>query len=162
MKVVTESNPAPVPAMVVAKYILSQRNQQGRKTTPLDLLKLVYLSHGWFLGIYGIPLIREAIEAWPYGPVIPVIYETFRTYRGNPIDLVPANNASELDPKQRGIIDGTLSAYGELTSWQLSAITHEPGTPWDQVSSTGLWSIIPNSIIQKHYSGLYQAQYASS
>jgi len=153
----------PVAAMVVAKYILHQRNQQSRETTPLDLLKLVDLAHGWFLGIYGNPLIQEAVYAWPYGPVVPVIYETFRSYRGDPIDLVPANNCNDLDSKQRAVIDETLRVYGDLSSWQLSAITHQPGSPWDQVSSMnlGLWSIIPNSLIQEHYAGLYEGQYAN-
>lgn len=152
---------APVPAMVVAMYILKQRHDRDHPTTTLDLVKLVYLSHGWFLGIYGIPLIREAVEAWPYGPVIPIVYERFKSYRGNPIDIVPVDNSSDLDRRQRAVIDETLRAYASFDSWGLSAITHKPGTPWDQTSNRGVRSIIPNSLIQQHYAGLYKQEYAS-
>ena len=154
------NNPEPVPAMVVATYILRQRHDQGRSTTTLDLVKLVYLSHGWFLGIYGIPLIIESVEAWPYGPVIPIVYERFKSYRENPIDIVPIDNSGQLDPRQRAVIDETLRAYDAFDSWGLSAITHKPGTPWDQISDHGLWLIIPNSLIQQHYAGLYEREYA--
>lgn len=160
-KFAMDNNPAPVPAMFVATYILKQRYDRQRQTTTLDLIKLVYLSHGWFLGIYGIPLIREAVEAWPYGPVIPIVYERFKSYRGNPIDLVPIDNSSQLDLRQRAVIDETLRAYDDFDSWGLSAITHKPGTPWDQISDLGLWQIIPNSLIRQHYAGLYEREHAS-
>ncbi len=155
------NNPAPVPAMIVATYILKQRHDQGRPTTTLDLVKLVYLSHGWFLGIYGMPLIIEAVEAWPYGPMIPIVHERFKSYRGNPIDIVPIDNSDQLDPRQRAVIDETLRAYGEFDTWGLSAISHKPGTPWDQIySGHGLWLSIPNSLIQQHYTGLYEREHA--
>jgi len=59
----------PLDPIIVSNYILWKRRE--RDTTNLDVIKLVYLSHGWYLGIYGVPLIAEPIEAWPYGPVIP-------------------------------------------------------------------------------------------
>ena len=157
-----ESKPKPVPAMVVATYILRQRHDQGQPTTTLDLVKLVYLSHGWFLGIYGVPLIVEVVEAWPYGPVIPIVYERFKSYRGDAIDIVPIDNSSHLDSRQRAVIDETLRAYAEFDSWGLSAIAHKKGTPWDQVSGHGLWLIVPNSLIQQHYADLHKQKYVSS
>jgi len=61
------------------------------------------------------------------------------------------------------VVDETLRVYGDFSSWQLSAITHQQGTPWEQVSNMnlGLWSIIPNSLIQEHYASLYKAQYVN-
>ncbi|MCY3630704.1 MAG: DUF4065 domain-containing protein [Bacteroidota bacterium] len=147
----------PVPAMIIAEYILNRRHQQNLETTPLSLLKLVYLSHGWFLGIYKSPLIIETVEAWPYGPVIPIIYRRFQSYGGSPIDLIPADNAEKLTSKQRAVVDATLDAYKGFDSWALSAITHEEGTPWDQVSGRGWGVVIPNSLIQEHYADLYEA-----
>ena len=37
----------------------------------MQVLKLVYYCHAWMLGLYGRPLIRQPIEAWRYGPVVP-------------------------------------------------------------------------------------------
>ena len=145
----------PVPAMTVALYILGQRHKLGQPTTPLDLIKLTYLSHGWHLGIYGIPLIEETVQAWPYGPVVPIVYERFKSYRGNRIDIVPEDNSDELHDRQRGVIDATLEAYANYDSWSLSAITHKPGTPWYQVHNSGFPQPIPNDMIQQHYAELY-------
>ena len=150
---------APVPAMVVAMYILGQRHKRNQSTTPLDLIKLVYLSHGWYLGIYKTPLIEEHVKAWPYGPVVPIVYERFKSYKGNPIDIVPRDNSDQLHPRQRGVIDATLEAYSDYDSWSLSAITHEPGTPWYQVHDQGFPQTIPNRIIQQHYAELYEKRH---
>lgn len=145
----------PVSALVVADYILWKRAQEDISTTTLDILKLVYLSHGWFLGIHGIPLIIEAVEAWAYGPVVPVVYEKFKSYRGNPIDIVPVNSSDRMDARQVDVIDETVHAYREFSSWELSAVTHKPGSPWHQIySRDDIWSIIPNFIIKEHYGNL--------
>ena len=158
----TKNAPAPVPAMVVAEYILWQRHSWGQPTTTLEVIKLVYLSHGWFLGIHGNPLIKEKVETWPYGPIIPVVYERFKSYRDNPIDIVPKANSSELNWLQEAVIDATLRAYREYDSWSLSAITHQPGTPWEKTYGQASVPVISNSLIQQHYARLYRQAHASS
>ena len=62
---------SPVAPSVVADHILWLRSQRKLKpTTPMGIVKLVYLAHGWQLGWDGEPLINEPVEAWTYGPVI--------------------------------------------------------------------------------------------
>ncbi|MCY3615127.1 MAG: DUF4065 domain-containing protein [Bacteroidetes bacterium] len=156
----------PVEAIVVSDYILWKR--KGKPTTNLDVIKLVYLSHGWHLGIYGEPLITEPVEAWTYGPVIRSVYDCFKTFGGRPINVYPRDNSNLLSVRQRLLIDETLRTYNAFDSWELSAITHEKGSPWDQV--TGLYGtvgssntpmIIPNDIIQEHYGSLYKDYHAA-
>lgn len=144
----------PVHAMIVAGRILRQRHLRGQSTTTLDLIKLTYIAHGWFLGIYGVPLIEEVVEAWKYGPVIPIVYERFQSYRGEPIDLVPEDNSRQMSRIQLHIIDQTVQAYASYDTWSLSAITHKPGTPWDKVTKARHSRIISNDLIQRHYADL--------
>lgn len=68
----------------VANYILDCGKEDGETLSPMKLIKLVYLAHGWNLGLTGEPLITEHVQAWRYGPVIPSIYHDFKEY-GNQV-----------------------------------------------------------------------------
>src|SRR5215510_7158653 len=57
----------------------------GQPLTPMKLQKLVYFAHGWSLALTGVPLIKDAVEAWRYGPVIPALYHEFKHNGARPI-----------------------------------------------------------------------------
>ncbi len=59
----------PKDSIQVAHQILWIAYQPCKILTPMHLLRLVYISHGWMLAIYGRSLFHESVEAWKYGPV---------------------------------------------------------------------------------------------
>jgi uncharacterized phage-associated protein len=65
-------------AFTVADEILKIAKRKGLHITPMQLLKLVYIAHGWSLAILGRDLFPDRIEAWKYGPVIPDLYRATR------------------------------------------------------------------------------------
>ena len=138
---------------LVAEQILWLRRGQDRPTTPMHAIKLVYLCHGWMLGLSHRPLINEPVEAWRYGPVVPSVYHTYKSFRHEPIKTVPVDRTDEFDEKQHILIDAVLKAYKDYSAWQLSAITHQPNTPWSKVYDGGRGenAIIPNALIEEHY-----------
>ena len=122
-------------------------------TTPMHVLKLAYLCHGWMLGFFGRGLIAEPAEAWRYGPAVPTVYHTYKSFRGDSIITEPADKSAALDESQNGLLDAVLRAYRNYSAWDLSAITHQPGTPWHEVydSGRGEGAIIPDSLLKQHY-----------
>ena len=88
-----------------------------------------YLCHGWMLGVFGRGLIAEPAEAWRYGPVVPTVYHTYKSSRGDPIDIPLADRSADLDESQHEPLGAVLRAYQGYSAWDLSAITHQPGTP---------------------------------
>lgn len=151
-------NQSPLLSRTVAEQILWIR--QDVNTTPMHVIKLTYLCHGWMLGIFQQPLIAEAAEAWRYGPVVPTVYRLYKSFGGDPIETVPKDRSTEFDEKQTELMDAVLHAYRSYSAWSLSAITHQPGTPWHQVYRGG-WgegAIIPNRLIRKHYSARIKEQ----
>ena len=148
-----KDNKGVLPPRTVAEQILWLR--QDVPTTPMHVLKLVYLCHGWMLGVFGRGLIAEPAEAWRYGPVVPTIYHTYKSFRGSSIDVPLADRSADLDENQNDLLGAVLRAYQSYSAWDLSAITHQPGTPWHEVYNGGLGegAIIPDSIIKKHYVG---------
>lgn len=140
----------------VANRFLALADQRGDTLTPMQLLKLVYISHGWMLGLYGRPLIRDEIQAWQYGPVIPRLYNDVRKFRGNPIDCkLPVHPGDELDNPESNIVDQVYDIYGEMSGPALSRLTHADGSPWALTYRAGRFGIeIPNDLIEDHYSRL--------
>src|SRR5882762_236012 len=64
----------------IANVFLALAEAEGKHLTPLQLIKLVYIAHGWYLALTQKPLISEQAEAWQYGPVIPSLYQEFKGF----------------------------------------------------------------------------------
>jgi len=141
----------------VANRFLALAKENDSTLTPMQLLKLVYIAHGWMLGLYGKTLICDDIEAWQYGPVIPTLYEGIRKFKSNPVKGPLNCNNSDLDKKESQVIDQVYEIYGGLTGGQLSSLTHAKGTPWAiTTKELGHWGNISNDLIKIHYKDLYK------
>jgi len=144
-------------ATQIANEFLRRGKRDGIDVDPLKLQKLVYLAHGWHLAFLGTPLIREAIEAWRYGPVVPSLYREFKEFGVSPITKeahVPPT-APQLDPVSIALIDQAWKRYGTKNGLDLSMITHEPGSAWDIVrrNSPNDWNspTIPDTYIKNEF-----------
>ena len=149
----------PHSAISVAKYLLDRANDQGRSISPMKLIKLVYMAHGWSLGLYGTPLIQEPVEAWKYGPVIRELYHKVKDYRSSPIPpgaFGSQRSDDEFSEIEKTVMDQTLEIYGKWSAIELSQLTHAEGTPWDVMyNKIGTSFAIPNDMIEDHYGKLY-------
>lgn len=153
--------------VAVANYFVEKSLADGGELTPMKLVKLVYISHGWHLALTGgKPLLLEAVEAWKYGPVIPTVYHHFKSYADSQItrcaslqnpgnSTVPKITEKELET----FLNRIWEVYRGFTGLQLSTITHQKDTPWDIIwnqknGSKEKHVIIPNDLIAQHYQGL--------
>lgn len=139
----------------VANRFIALANSKSDALTPMQVLKLTYMAHGWMLGLVGRPLIKDEIEAWQYGPVIPVLYNAVRRYKSQPVNEPISGVDSNLDADELHIIDQVYQIYGQRTGPALSRLTHQPGSPWAKVYRPGSFGMeIPNDLIEDHYSSL--------
>ncbi len=155
------------PAEAVANFFIDV----GKSITHLKIQKIVYIAHGWNLGLHNVPLIDEEVQAWRYGPVIKSLYHALKFSGSQPLkdlitlpDLENEENEKVIDkaPKIPTTDEATLAhlnriwnAYKGATAGQLVEATHRNGTPWQQVYQKGQISIpIPNEIIKSYYKEL--------
>lgn len=143
----------------VAIEFLRLAEDRGVALTPLQLMKLVYIAHGWMLGLWQRPLITNRIEAWKYGPVIPDLYHTTKEFGSGFItgELPIRQNPRPplLDDDEVNLIREVSEIYGKLSGIQLSAMTHKPGTPWAETYRSDVGHIpISNDVISEHYRNL--------
>ncbi len=156
------------PAVAIANYFLELAKKEHKDIDPLKLQKLVFIAHGWHLGIHEAPLVKERVEAWEWGPVIPSVYHAFKHFGRRPVTepgedaewnplgsiepIVP--KVEESDRKTTDFLSEVWKIYGKYSGIQLSNLTHEKESPWDKVRRANedhRWLVIGDDIIQKYY-----------
>jgi|SRR5579872_5818346 len=143
----------------VANYFVRKSISEGKPITPMKLVKLCYIAHGWHLGLFDNELIDEFVQAWQYGPVIESVYHDFKKYgKDNIMEVAPSFfDGSELIATGTAVfLDEIWDLYKQYSAVQLSAMTHQPGTPWwtawyDMGGKRQQHAIIPNDIIKSFY-----------
>lgn len=140
-------------ARAVAQQLLNECRAAGDPAvTPMQLLKLVYIAHGYMLGRHGVPLISEPVEAWQYGPVVRSVYQSVRDFRSSPVLHVPFAPPIMFNPNEQGVIKDVARIYGRADGVTLSAATHQPGTPWSVTwNNQGKNAVISNDMIEGFY-----------
>lgn len=134
---------APYDARSVANLVLDRVFDHGKNLTQLQLYKIVYFAHGWYLAEHGAPLVSQSFEAWKYGPVLRVLRDSFKEFGQGPItrkaerfDLFSGELSEPdaiVDEVHLNFIIQIVDFYHEYDGWDLSDLTHEEGSPWDSV-----------------------------
>lgn len=148
--------------IAIANFFVDKGVDQGRPITPMQLVKLVYITHGWYLALTGKPLIDEEVQAWKYGPVVNSVYHTFKWWGGSPI-TIPSDRVRAVESDAlKGVsnmdefLHSIWKRYSHLSGVQLSTITHEEGSPWHTVwerqgGKNRVGAVIPDPLIRGYY-----------
>ncbi len=116
----------------------------------MKLVKMVYISHGWYMALFDRELINEPAIAWKYGPVIESVYNGFKKFGKSQItSYSPVVKVDkELTTEDKLFLNRIWEVYSPFDGLQLSTMTHQPNTPWDK---TERFNIIPNQLIKSHF-----------
>lgn len=148
----------------VADAILKIAKKKGKELTPMQIVKISYIAHGWSLALRDKDLFKNRIEAWKYGPVIPDLYQATKSYGRLPIPAAAIGDVSDMPVSEEDadFLEKVFDKYGHLDGISLSYITHKAGTPWTTVYQPGVMNIeIPDELIVRHYRELASARQAS-
>ena len=155
----------------IANAFLRLAWAEGRALTNMQLQKLPYIAHGWGLVIINDDLIREQPQAWPYGPVYPQLYESLRRYgSGRVTELIHEDDANPfldsendrgepveatLSAEEDKLIRSVWDAYKNYSAFRLSALTHQPDSPWTATMQDDQpYAEIDNELIRSHFQRL--------
>lgn len=144
----------------VANAFVVQSMQHNQALTHMQVQKLTYIAHGYYLALTGRPLLNELVSAWKYGPVIPGMYDAFKNYGNRPITSTAMSpyGVSGLDQQAESVIGAVYKFYGNKDGIELSRLTHMPGTPWSQAYDGYNSTIISNEVIKDYYDNLLKNQ----
>lgn len=161
----------------IANFFIRCADPVAAGLTPMKLQKLVYFAHGWHLAIQDSPLITDDVQAWEYGPVIPRLYQALKEYGDNPVTApiihirIKRSADGELTAEKheqsieeypdaadfcKALLRRIWEVYGRHDAIQLSKMTHEKGSPWDQVRQRFPQYLpqgvaIPNDLIRDYF-----------
>lgn len=124
----------------------------------LKLQKLLYFAQGVNLAINNEPLFSEKIYAWTHGPVIREVYDKFKKYGRNDIELSMSDKEMEVieslesNPKVSNVLNLVYENFGIYTAWQLREMTHTPSGPWETtVRTKGMDKEINLNLIKDYF-----------
>jgi uncharacterized phage-associated protein len=144
--------------------------------TQMQLQKLVYFANGWNWALNDERLVSDDAEAWSFGPVYRDLYNHTKYFGREPIGRQITPDDSEISrifgdaarnfgaggqkqapysanatASERLIVRHVWHRYGALSGIRLSALTHQPGTPWFEAYQRGRNSLLDQDTIRTHY-----------
>ena len=117
----------------VCKYIINYSNKKSYGVSCLKLQKLLYFIQGYFMIIKDEPCFHERIEAWDFGPVVPLAYQKYKQYASTDIPSVNFQNDS-IFKEDKTLIANMIDIFANHTATDLVTITHKQ-EPWKNVYS---------------------------
>ncbi|WP_371876759.1 Panacea domain-containing protein [Sphingomonas sp. DG1-23] len=134
----------PLDPRSVANLIIKLAVDHQRPVTNLSLQKILYFIHGRFLVENDEPLLDGYFEAWQYGPVHPLIYDSFKDQGSRPL-IEPATRRDLLSGRQIPVdipdnaqlcsfINEVTLPYLKLSAGRLVDLSHARGSPWDALT----------------------------
>ncbi|WP_455010032.1 Panacea domain-containing protein [Oribacterium sinus] len=115
----------------VAKYFLAKETMSPKK-----LQKMVYYAYAWTLALLNdsfeslhFRLFGNHIEAWVHGPVIPELYQEYKSYGWKDIPKLDTYDGASFSHDVVDIIEQVWGVYGSYSANQLEMISHKED-PW--------------------------------
>ncbi|UCA46162.1 Panacea domain-containing protein [Pseudochrobactrum sp. XF203] len=141
-----------VSVLSAAKHMAER---SGWSLSNLELQKLIYLAHMFFLGRTGEPLVNGHFEAWDYGPVHPELYRVARIFGRNKVENIFHNTPDLPRGREQEILDEAYDNIGKVGAGRLVNATHRKDGAWERNYVPGeRHSLIPTQHIIEEYQGL--------
>lgn len=161
-------------AFKIANFLIKLGEESKDELTPLKLMKLVYICHGYILAITGSSALSprfDKVEAWKYGPVIPSVYHSFKSYQNSPVteptvilkecengrfssEIPQFSDNNEEELLYMRICKFVYRQYAHLTASELIEMLHRQGTPWASVYEEGKNNEISDDLTKRYYKAL--------
>lgn len=136
---------------VICNYFLEKSIEDNIPITAHKMLKLIYVTNGWYLALYNDPLIYEDVKAWDYGPIIESVYHKYKSFKGKPIHYKSHEIFYNND-----FLNKTWDTYKRHSSNELATLCNMEGTPWNDIyirykGKIPYNTIITNDEIKEYY-----------
>ena len=114
----------------IANWFLAAIDREaGDSITHLKLQKLVYYAQAWSLVLRNTPLFDDDFQAWTHGPVIPNLYDQFKSYGWDALPL--PERIRTLPAEVVGVLEDVQRVYGDCSARHLETLTHQE-LPWQE------------------------------
>ena len=145
-------------ALAISEYLINmQRYYPVLNLSHLKLQKLLFYCQAFHIASKDVPMYKEDVLAWTYGPVVNEVYKKYKSYGGQAIVAIAETDQEEGDDNKYGIpaeslstISSILDAFGHLSAIALMEKTHRE-TPWIEAYKKGHGSVITHEAMKNYY-----------
>ena len=134
----------------IAEYIIDYCNENGISVSNLKLQKILYFIQAEFLVGAGKPCFPEEIEAWGFGPVVPMVYQKYKAYGSSNIHNVRKAKIRWMSENDKDMVDYIIGECASVPASRLVEITHHQ-RPWTEVYVPYYNNIINKDIIKGYF-----------
>lgn len=138
---------------VIANWFITKIIANGVTAKKTEILKLVYLAHGWHLESGLGPLVDDRFEAWEFGPVLPNLFAGLGRVvrpRDNTINrwLENSNPIKPIPLKTESLLQATYDVCKDVDPFALTKYVKEVVGAWHiTFYNFGAYSKIPDDLI---------------
>lgn len=128
----------------VCRYVIEYSNDKKYGISNLKLQKVLYFIQAYFLIEKDEPCFDERIEAWDFGPVVPVAYHEYKMFGSTNIPTMHSylhygSNIWDVERRQYGkcnlkkndqeLINNVVDMFADYSATDLVRLTHNQD-PW--------------------------------
>lgn len=131
----------------ICRHVINYSNDRDYGISNLKLQKVLYFIQAYFLinRKDHAPCFNEKIEAWDFGPVVPVAYHEYKQYGGGDIPTIKsyilfdendvwnsrriAFDDNIIKVKDKTLVDKVVDNFSEYSATDLVSLTHKQ-SPW--------------------------------
>jgi uncharacterized phage-associated protein len=127
-------------------YLTHQEESKEASISHLKLQKMLYFAQTCRVQFSNGPLFTEEIQAWSHGPVIEPVYQIYKEFKNNPIELSEAEyQKAELlsfSTEIKEFLKKMWKISFRHDAWDLRKITHSSSCPWQNIYQEGKNKVI--------------------
>lgn len=144
-----------VTAERLAAYITEKCEHDGEPVSNLHLHKIMYLMQLVFIRNSVSDhnacrlLFADEFEAWPYGPILPDVFEKYDRFGGRVITGTPMPTSLGIPESDQAFIDDGIVTLRRKYPFTFAKLTQFPGSAWDIAYHRQLKARIPNDDVIK-------------
>jgi len=154
----------------ICRYIINYSNEHDYSISNLKLQKLLYFVQAYFLISTNDhePCFVEPIEAWDFGPVVPVAYREYKHYGSGSIPPITSYLEFDLDDiwdvcridyddsmiskNDKELINEVVDEFSGYTATDLVTLTHRQA-PWKNAYEPYMNNEIKIDAIREYFNG---------
>ncbi len=119
----------PVPAVMICRWFVRKSNEKGPSITFMRASKLVYIAHGYHLGLYGTPLVDKHFRLASWGEMHTDLYKEFSTKYGVSRFMSNEPHPPALPEGTEKLLERVWEVFCKLPQGQLSALVLDEDGP---------------------------------
>ena len=151
----------------ICRYVINYSNDKEYDISNLKLQKLLYFIQAYFLIEIKTPCFHEAIEAWDFGPVVPVAYNEYKQYASTHIPYIESYleydinniwdsikrveyNDNIISSNDKNLINAVVDKLENYTATDLVTLTHNQ-SPWINAYDENTHNEITNQSLYDYF-----------